>query len=241
MEREQHERSSYWAVIPGDVLFDPELPDSAKALYAVVSTLTHSTGYCYASNSYLASQFKWTERTVQNHLRALERRGYIRIQDGDGGAGRRKIYAGVNPLAGNHEKFFMVTENRENSFGVTTKNLSGSNDNNKANNPPKAPKGAEGEIWDPDAFAAFWALYPKKKDKVKAIREWNKLKADRKLMMTMSAALGRQMASEEWQRDNGRAIPYPCRWLSHRRWEDELEVTIPPVSKTDTREDVPWI
>ena len=61
------------------------------------------------------------------------------------------------------------------------------------------------------------------KDKVKAIREWNKLKADRKLMKKMSAALKTQIASEEWQRDNGRAIPYPCRWLSHRRWEDQID------------------
>ena len=43
----------------------------------------------------------------------------------------------------------------------------------------------------------------------------------------MSAALRVQMASEEWQRDNGRAIPYLCRWLSHRRWEDEQEVQLP--------------
>ena len=93
------------------------------------------------------------------------------------------------------------------------------------NIPPIAPQGAAGsaDIWDPDAFNAFWALYPKKKDKVKAIREWNKLKADRKLMKRMGAALKTQIASEEWQRDNGRAIPYPCRWLSHRRWEDQID------------------
>ena len=91
------------------------------------------------------------------------------------------------------------------------------------NTAPKAPTGGRADIWDPEAFDAFWALYPKKKDKVKAIREWNKLKADRKLMKRMSAALKTQIASEEWQRDNGRAIPYPCRWLSHRRWEDQIE------------------
>ena len=81
------------------------------------------------------------------------------------------------------------------------------------------------------------SLQPKKKDKVKAIKEWNKLKADRKLMREMSAALGRQIASEEWQRDDGRAIPYPCRWLSHRRWEDEVQTpaTLPQ------KEAVEWL
>ena len=123
-------------------------------------------------------------------------------------------------------------------------------ENNKLNNPPKAPQGgagkneknrlAPGEIWDREAFEAFWALYPKKRDKAKAITEWNRLKADRKLMRQMSAALKMQMASEEWQRDNGRAIPYPCRWLSHRRWEDELSVTSGPPAAS--REEGPeWI
>lgn len=98
----------------------------------------------------------------------------------------------------------------------------------KTKSPQSPPRGArDQEIWDKEAFDRFWALYPKKKDKVKAIREWNRLKADRKLMGVMSAALKMQMASEEWQRDNGRAVPYPCRWLSHRRWEDLEPVMLP--------------
>ena len=68
-------------------------------------------------------------------------------------------------------------------------------------------------------FARFWKAYPKGKDKDAAIREWDKLKPDRELMRVMSAALDRDKASEEWQRGIG--IPYACRWLSHRRWEDE--------------------
>ena len=42
-------------------------------------------------------------------------------------------------------------------------------------------------------------------------------------MHEMSAALTRQKKSAEWLRDGGKAVPYACRWLSHRRWEDELE------------------
>lgn len=108
------------------------------------------------------------------------------------------------------------------------------------NIPPKAPQGAAGsvDIWDPEMFDRFWKMYPKKKDKKKAIREWNKLKADRNLMLVMTRALEAQMASEEWQRDNGRAIPYPCRWLSHRRWEDNLEVDLP---RQKHKEEVEWL
>ena len=100
-------------------------------------------------------------------------------------------------------------------------------------------KGAEGDIWDPEAFERFWQIYPKKKDKKSCIKEWNKLRADRNLMRIMAAALRRQMVSEEWLRDNGRAVPYPCRWISHRRWEDDPDVALP--SAAPAEEAIVWL
>ena len=76
-------------------------------------------------------------------------------------------------------------------------------------------------------FELFWAAYPCKKDKMSARREWDKLKPDRDLMRTMGAALKRAKASEEWQRGIG--IPYACRWISKRRWEDVQEIVLEPV------------
>lgn len=38
-------------------------------------------------------------------------------------------------------------------------------------------------------------------------------------MKTMSAVLARQKETDEWRRGIG--IPYACRWLRNRRWEDE--------------------
>ena len=232
MDQEQVQKPGYWAVLPAVVRYDPQLPPSAKILYAEISALTDQRGFCFASNDYFRKLYGMSERTLQEQLRALKRRGYIAISDGDGGAGRRKIYAGINPLQGNPAE----------NCGVTPQKSAGFSNNKKENNnTPHSPPGGESGIWDKEAFDRFWAKYPKKKDKAKAIREWNKLKADRKLMRVMSAALGAQMASDEWQRDNGRAIPYPCRWLSHRRWEDELDVQIPAVSDSDTEEGPVWI
>ena len=113
----------------------------------------------------------------------------------------------------------------------------------KDKDPPISPKGdsKEIEIWDEKAFERFWKLYPKKKDKVKAIKEWNKLKADRELMEEMAAALRQQIASEEWQRDDGRAIPYPCRWISHRRWEDVIQVDLPEQKAAAAWEESVWL
>ena len=227
------ENPGFWAVLPAQVRYDAELPSTAKLLYAEISALTDQRGYCYAPNSYFTKLYRISERTLQDHLRALKARGFIRIADGDGGSGRRKIYAGINPLKENPAE--NCGDPREKLRGNPAENCTQNNiENNRTeHNPPKPPKGGEGEIWDQEAFEALWKLYPKKKDKAKAITEWNKLEADRKLMRKMSAALRVQMASEEWQRDNGRAIPYLCRWLSHRRWEDEQEITLPPAKRQE--------
>ena len=238
MAPEETAKPSYWAVLPAGIRYDPEITAGAKLLYAEISSLTDARGYCWASNGYFQKLYGISEPTVQRYLRALKAGGYIKIADGDGGQGRRKIYAGVNPLAENPLKNDGVTPSK-----MTPNPLK--NDTRikkeikKESNPPKAPQGA---AWEPEMFERFWKLYPRKRDKLKALRAWDKLKADRKLMQTMSAALKAQMATEEWQRDNGRAIPYPSTWLNNRRWEDELEdAPSPAAAPRDDRRDVLWI
>ena len=238
MAPEETAKPSYWAVLPAGIRYDPEITAGAKLLYAEISSLTDARGYCWASNGYFQKLYGISEPTVQRYLRALKAGGYIKIADGDGGQGRRKIYAGVNPLAENPLKNDGVTPSK-----MTPNPLK--NDTRikkeikKESNPPKAPQGA---AWEPEMFERFWKLYPRKRDKLKALRAWDKLKADRKLMQTMSAALKAQMATEEWQRDNGRAIPYPSTWLNNRRWEDELEdAPSPAAAPRDERRDVLWI
>lgn len=100
-----------------------------------------------------------------------------------------------------------------------------------SNNPPIVPPEGDGcapkrkragkksPDWKPERFEAFWSSYPRGEDKQAAIREWDKLKPDDALLREMALGLARDLQSEAWQRGIG--IPYACRWLSHRRWEDE--------------------
>ena len=237
------EKPNYWAVLPAAVRYDPTITAGARLLYAEISSLTDARGYCWASNSYFQQLYGISEPTVQRYLRALKAGGYIRIQDGDGGQGRRKIYAGVNPLSGNPVKNDGVTPSKLTPNPVKNDTRI-KKEIKKENDPPVAPQGA---AWEPQMFERFWKLYPRKRDKLKAMRAWDKLKADRKLMQTMSAALKAQMATEEWQRDNGRAIPYPSTWINNRRWEDELEGRAAEgggpygQSAQDEVEALPWI
>lgn len=94
---------SYWAVVPAPIRYDDQIPASAKLLYAEISSLTYQEGYCWADNAYFAGLYQITERTVRRLLDALAGRGYIRIEEERGNHGKlesRRIYAGLNPLAG---------------------------------------------------------------------------------------------------------------------------------------------
>ena len=243
MAPEETAKPSYWAVLPAAIRYDPEITASAKLLYAEISSLSDSRGYCWASNAYFERLYDLSERTIVRLIRALENAGYIRILDAGGGSARRKIAAGINPLAGTPDKN-VSTPLTKMSVPPDKNVRENSKENRKKKNPPKAPQGA---AWEPEMFERFWKLYPRKRDKLKALRAWDKLKADRKLMQTMSAALKAQMATEEWQRDNGRAIPYPSTWINNRRWEDELEGRAAEgggpygQSAQDEVEALPWI
>ena len=234
------DKPAFWAVLPAEVRYDEDLPANAKLLYAEISSLTDRRGHCYASNEYFMRVFALSERTIQNLLNALKKGGYIRISDGSGGAGRRKIFAGLNPLLDNPAENCGVTPQKiaPNPAEICTQTNPSTK---KETNPPKAPQGAEADIWDKPAWDRFWAIYPRKVDKAKAIRAWNRLKADRKLMQIMSAALKAQRASEEWRRDNGRAIPYPSTWLNNRRWEDEQTAFFPAdAARPASEEAIEW-
>lgn len=237
MDQEQVQKPGYWAVLPAAVRYDPQLPDKAKILYAEISALTDQRGYCFASNAYLQELFNISDRTLQRILKALQAGGYIRIQDGDGGAGRRKIYAGINPLA---------EEPRQICRGYPDKNVG---DNNKEYNniPPTSPPRGEraksnvpktAPEWKPKRFEGFWKFYPKSahKSKQAAIKAWDQLKPGDELIDEIAKALRRQMATDQWQRGIG--IPYPSTYLRQRRWEDEIA---DPEEPEAPREDLPWI
>lgn len=225
-------KPGYWAVLPAQVRYDPHLPASAKILYAEISSLSDQTGYCYASNEYFQELYSISERTVQGQLKALKDGGYIRIINGDGGSGRRRIYAGINPLFANPAEICGVTPqiSAPNPAEICGENKK---DNNKLNDPPYSPpEGTESEPrkrrrrepkkapdWKPDRFAAFWSAYPRGESKQAAIAAWDSLKPDDELLDVMAHALKRQMMRKDWQRGVG--IPYASTWLNQRRWEDE--------------------
>lgn len=228
-------KPGYWAVLPAAVRYDAAIPANAKLLYAEISSLTDERGYCYATNAYFEKLYELSARTITRLIGALEKAGYIRVEDDGGGRERRKIFAGVNPVPPDKN----VYTPGQNCQGGIDKNVQeNKKENRKDSNPPKAPRGAC--AWEPEMFERFWRAYPRGEDKAGARREWDKLKPDRELMQVMSAALLRAKTSEEWRRGIG--IPYACRWLRNRRWEDEpcREAGADPPRTEDAEDVIEW-
>ena len=250
MAPEETAKPSYWAVLPAGIRYDPEIPASAKLLYAEISSLTDSRGYCWASNAYFERLYDLSERTIVRLIRALENAGYIRILDAGGGSARRKIAAGINPLAGTPDK--NVSTPLTKMSVPPDKNVGeNSKENRKKNNPPKAPQGASVPKWKPERFEAFWRYYPAIPDgnghgrrpaKDRAARAWDRLRPDDQTLALMGRALRRQKESRQWR--EGVGIPYASTWLNRRAWEEELEDLEPsaePAAASVSEEALPWI
>lgn len=74
---------------------------------------------------------------------------------------------------------------------------------------------------DQQRFDSFWAAYPRKVSKAKALEWWRRNRPDQPLTDTIVSAVVTQRHSPQWTRDEGQYIPHPATWLNGRRWEDE--------------------
>ena len=233
-------RGAYYAVVPAEVRYDPELKPNAKLLYGELTALCNDKGYCWATNEYFAELYGLSSGTVSRLISQLEKKGYIRCEMAATASGsERRIYAGVflvAPHGGLDENDNTPQEGvDENVKGGLDENVKQNNTgiNNTPYSPPEGdgtPKGKpkrrkqehkEFPDWKPDRFAGFWTTYPRGENKQRAIRAWDKLRPSDELIDQMARALVRQMASEEWQKGIG--IPHAATWLNGRRWEDEVK------------------
>ena len=97
-----------------------------------------------------------------------------------------------------------------------------------------------------DLFAKFWKAYPRKVAKIAARRTFERIVRSEKanaeaLVETMCRALAKQRTSDEWQREDGRYIPYPATWLNAGRWEDESTVDITGGEAPASAASVAWL
>ena len=221
-------KPGYWAVLPARVRYDEELRPNAKLIYAEITALADSTGFCWATNKYLSELFGLSKKTVSDLIGTLEKKGYIQIEvvrDEKGAVSDRKIYIDrvsvvvPDPIPKNGE---------ENNININ-------------NTPPISPQGDDvcvsGPKHKPERFSKLWSFYPhsKRGSKQRAMRAWDKLKPTDELIDTIAKALMRQLRTDEWSRGIG--VPHLSSYLNGRLWLDAEEIDEAPAAATGISDD----
>ena len=85
-------------------------------------------------------------------------------------------------------------------------------------------------------FEKVWELYPKKEAKGLARSAWLRLQREGLLppLPRIEASIRHFMASETWQREQGRFVPQMSNWLMGQRWLDDAVMTA--AKETEARE-----
>ena len=118
------EKPSFYAILPADVRYDEQIPPNAKLLYAEISALTGSEGYCFATNDYFAQLYGMAVETISRLIAKLEKGGYIIRQvdrDDTGQIVGRKLYLSVSAQDGHPLDEKINTSRQKNQGGIDEK------------------------------------------------------------------------------------------------------------------------
>ncbi|WP_251447113.1 helix-turn-helix domain-containing protein [Vermiculatibacterium agrestimuris] len=226
------DRPGFWAVLPASVRYDAGLPPNAKLLYAEISALCDSEGYCFANNRYFAGLFAISVPTVQRLIKTLADKGYIQVEverdKATNAVVERRIFAGwdtAEMVRRPHLKNEVTSPQKEGDPSPQNCENNKEEQSKYIINTPLPPKGGRRvksvPRWKPERFSAFWDFYShnvRGESRQAAVKAWDKLRPDDALIGVMGQALLRQLATDEWKRGVG--LPYASTWLNNRRWED---------------------
>lgn len=84
-------------------------------------------------------------------------------------------------------------------------------------------------------FNEFWAVYPRKVNKVNAFKAFKKVCKDRKMLDVLIDAVKEHKKTEQWK--TTKLIPHASTWLNGQRWEDDLS-NIEDIARPDTSYDL---
>ncbi|MGD1957722.1 MAG: helix-turn-helix domain-containing protein [Fulvivirga sp.] len=73
--------NSKYIQVPFAILADSELKPNEKLLYGVIKSYSKQTGYCFATNQYLAKVLGLARSTVSDLITGLKNNGYITTED----------------------------------------------------------------------------------------------------------------------------------------------------------------
>ena len=74
------EKPNYFAIIPANVRYDPELKANAKLMYGEITALSSKYGECTASNNYFARLYEVDASAISKWITQLRDKEYIEIE-----------------------------------------------------------------------------------------------------------------------------------------------------------------
>lgn len=89
-------KPAYYAIIPADVRYHPDLTANAKLLYGEITALCSREGYCWATNQYFADLYGVKVLAIKRWIGALVKAGFIETE--------------VNAPAGNTRRIYLVSK-----------------------------------------------------------------------------------------------------------------------------------
>ena len=101
------EKPGYFAIIPAEVRYDPDLRPNEKLLFGEITALASKEGFCWATNNYFATLFGVSTRVITTWISNLKKKGYIKVfSDRDANKViQRRIYIGLKPPEGVEQNF----------------------------------------------------------------------------------------------------------------------------------------
>lgn len=74
------EKPNYYAIIPAEVRYNPDLRANEKLLFGEITALSSATGVCTASNKYFSKLYGVVPSAITKWVSDLEKYGYIDVE-----------------------------------------------------------------------------------------------------------------------------------------------------------------
>lgn len=76
----EHEKPSYYGILPANVRYDKNLKPMEKIMYSEITALSNKHGYCNASNNYFAKLYEVHKNTISTWISNLKKQGYVNVE-----------------------------------------------------------------------------------------------------------------------------------------------------------------
>lgn len=237
-------------ILPEFILNMP-IPAGAKFLYALLCKYSFTKGYCWYSHSSLAEKLGCSVNSVKNYCRALADAGLLAIKKENYRSSifylvkpSADLLNAANEENGKYQTSFKCPSEVSNFDGNLSKveenpsNFGYLKDLKKEikENPPlnQLQENAKNRVPNESqkgcvdfSFADFekvFEAYPRKESRGTARTAWRSMLSAGLLppVSVILEAIERFKAGANWQRENGRFIPYLANFLKGERWNDPL-------------------